>query len=347
MNSLLLLVLLPLSALSLTPPISYLPLQPVTINTNTKINIIPTFPLGSAVYTPGESVTLSIFEPRYRKMYDHILLNGSRRFIVPQTITDPTTGEKKVSEYAPVLYLDELKDVSGKTGDQVKYLCSHSCVGIARIAGVKRLSQPGQDEWMECYAEVLPEEVITVEDAVDLTAIRSHYKKLVDLQHTTTSSVRFTKDSVNTLALAPGREEGSLWSTVRLWSRFKDQYASNLEREIQESLQIKILDHLKELNQENTASINFESLPDNLKKEVLEVERRVREECAPIYEESNRFLQVCLQMSYGERVKEVCGRIEEEVRLGEGRVMLSNIIGGGGGNGGAEGGERKDEEGFQ
>ena len=64
MNSLLLLVLLPLSALSLTTPISYLPLQPVTINTNTKINIIPTFPLGSAVYTPGESVTLSIFEVR-------------------------------------------------------------------------------------------------------------------------------------------------------------------------------------------------------------------------------------------------------------------------------------------
>lgn len=99
-----------------------------------------------------------------------------------------------ISEYAPVLYLEELKDVSSKTDDQVKYLCSHKCVGIAKIAGVKRLSQPGMDEWMESYAEVLEEEVIGVEDAVDLTSLRSHYKKLVDLQHETTSSVRFTKD---------------------------------------------------------------------------------------------------------------------------------------------------------
>ena len=59
-------------------------------------------------------------------MYNHILVTGTRRFVVPRTFQLPN-GERLISKYAPVLYLDELKDVSGDTGDAVKYVCSHSC----------------------------------------------------------------------------------------------------------------------------------------------------------------------------------------------------------------------------
>ena len=45
--------------------------------------VMPMFPLGSHVYLPDTEHVLNIFEPRYRSMYNEILFNGSRRFVVP------------------------------------------------------------------------------------------------------------------------------------------------------------------------------------------------------------------------------------------------------------------------
>ena len=40
------------------------------------------------------------------------------------------------SKYACVFYLDDLKEVSEQTNDQVKYVCSHTCVSVVRIERV-------------------------------------------------------------------------------------------------------------------------------------------------------------------------------------------------------------------
>jgi len=96
---------------------------------------LPVFPLGSTPYIPGTFPSLSIFEPRYRKMYDAILISGGRRFLVP--ISHPMNDQLKTakcSQYCVVFYLTELNDVSEKSNDQVKYLVDHVAIGIAKIS---------------------------------------------------------------------------------------------------------------------------------------------------------------------------------------------------------------------
>merc|ERR1719161_1546010 len=45
------------------------------------VTTMPIFPLGQT-YLPYSAPALLIFEPRYRAMYDDILLSGARRFMV-------------------------------------------------------------------------------------------------------------------------------------------------------------------------------------------------------------------------------------------------------------------------
>ena len=73
-------------------------------------SVMPLFPLGAA-YLPHTTPVLNIFEPRYRAMYNDILFNGARRFMV--TNVEPETGA--LAEVGVVFYLDELKEVSEQT----------------------------------------------------------------------------------------------------------------------------------------------------------------------------------------------------------------------------------------
>ena len=73
--------------------------------------VLPIFPLGSNVHLPYSEHVLNIFEPRYRAMYNDILFNGARHFMV--TNVEPETGA--LAEVGVVFYLDELKEVSEQT----------------------------------------------------------------------------------------------------------------------------------------------------------------------------------------------------------------------------------------
>ena len=52
------------------------------ISTKENEVVLPIFPLGSNVHLPYSEHVLNIFEPRYRAMYNDILFNGARRFMV-------------------------------------------------------------------------------------------------------------------------------------------------------------------------------------------------------------------------------------------------------------------------
>ena len=43
---------------------------------------------------------------------------------------------KDILAIACVFYLDDLKEVSEQANDQVKYVCSHTCVSVVRIERV-------------------------------------------------------------------------------------------------------------------------------------------------------------------------------------------------------------------
>merc|ERR1719316_596068 len=79
--------------------------------------VTPIFPLdgrfGATAYTPGESQSLNIFEPRYRTMYNDILMTGSRSFAMFPT--NPAMPNQ-LAAVGVNLYLTDLKEVSQQTG---------------------------------------------------------------------------------------------------------------------------------------------------------------------------------------------------------------------------------------
>jgi len=103
--------------------------------------VLPVFPL-SSIYWPGTEARLNIIDPAYIKMYDDILLSGSRRFVVPYTRSLPG-GRVRYAEMAPkdrrlfhigsLLYLTDLQEVSSQTGDRVKYVVSHEVQGRVKL----------------------------------------------------------------------------------------------------------------------------------------------------------------------------------------------------------------------
>jgi Lon protease-like protein len=91
---------------------------------------LPLFPLGGVVYTPNSEHVLNIFEPRYRQMYNDILMNGSKRFVV--SMCHPSE-EGRFAKVGVLFSLEELKEVSGMTADRVKYICNHRVTGRVRL----------------------------------------------------------------------------------------------------------------------------------------------------------------------------------------------------------------------
>ena len=91
---------------------------------------LPLFPLGGIVYTPNSEHILNIFEPRYRQMYNDILMNGSKRFVV--AMCHPSE-EGRFAQVGVLFSLEELKEVSEMTNDQVKYICNHRVTGRVKL----------------------------------------------------------------------------------------------------------------------------------------------------------------------------------------------------------------------
>ena len=96
--------------------------------------VMPIFPLG-VTYLPYTTTVLNFFEPRYRQMFNDILMNGARRFAVVNI--DAETG--RFAEVGVIFYLDELKEVSEQTDDRVKYIGTHSVKGRVEIKKVLNL----------------------------------------------------------------------------------------------------------------------------------------------------------------------------------------------------------------
>lgn len=205
-----------------TPPRSTPP------SASSNANILPCFPLGATVYPPLQPQILNIFEPRYRKMYNDILLSGSRRFVTTLSVPEMRNGKQIGSNFAEVgsvWYLEELKEVSEMTQDRVKFVCRHFVESRVRI---KRVVNPG--DWVQSLSgasssDYLKVEVDYLEDddvgegelpttyeadtAATIESCRAEFKRLVDLQHDLAEDVRFTPSLVESMDLSPSplREE--------------------------------------------------------------------------------------------------------------------------------------------
>lgn len=244
--------------------------------------VLPLFPLGNIVYTPSSEHVLNIFEPRYRQMYTDILMNGSKRFIVAMSHPEQ---EGTFAQVGALFYLDDLKEVSEQTGDQIKYICNHRVTGRVKI---HRILNPEvwntRESYLRVECTILEDESSSsalsneeddddnVEDldeamssknadiystlagnfasSQSLTKEESKFKQsfasLVNKQHEMEEDIRFTQASVNTLAMADTPGETGLWTTVRLWQSFIEQRLMGRQNEMQREFQEKLIAYLKQ-----------------------------------------------------------------------------------------------------
>jgi len=284
--------------------------------------VLPLFPLGGIVYTPNSEHILNIFEPRYRQMYNDILMNGSKRFVV--SMSHPSMAGK-FAQYGVLFQLDDLKEVSEQTNDAVKYVCSHKVTGRVKM---HRILNPDAWTTRETYLKV--EGTIVNEDADAMNddtskieyALKDSFDKLVELQHVLNEDVRFTRESVKTLKVRQGDDDDNLWATIKLWQSYTEQRLgarqNELQKEFQENL-IKFLRKERGLKEEELpSSISFEDLSPDLQSEVQQLQKRMSNELQPLFLESTLTMQKMLEAErHEERVNLMRFFIDSEIkRLG-------------------------------
>jgi len=211
-------------------------------------------------------------------MYSDILMDGTKRFVV--SMSHPSESGR-FAQTGVLFELQELKEVSELTGDNIKYVCNHKVTGRVKI---HRILNPEAWTTRETYLRVegtitddrgrkmdgSGEESTKKEEKMDEAisndvygavtaafgkmgggysktekALKDAFGDLVEIQHELEEDVRFTKASVVSLAVKPGSGTDGLWQTVRLWQNFADQRLMARQNDLQKDFQEKLQEFLK------------------------------------------------------------------------------------------------------
>lgn len=324
---------------------------------------LPLFPLGGIVYTPNSEHVLNIFEPRYRQMYTDILMNGSKRFVV--SMSHPTESGR-FAQMGVLFELEDLKEVSEMTADQIKYICNHKVTGRVKLhrilnpsawstrdtylrvegtifddsgkAQTSTENQEGDDDEEEddadgdnVYAAVAA--AATPRYTKEERGVRDAFADLVDLQHDMEEDVRFTRAAVGTLALKQGAGEDGLWQTIKLWQSFVDQRLQARQNELQKDFQERLQDFLKKekgvKEDEMPSAIGFQDLSKDLQEEVKELQERISVELKPLVLESTLTMQKILEAhDHHARLKLLKYFIEAEAKRLSTKKTLQGMLSG-------------------
>lgn len=263
------------------------------------VTILPLFPLQA--YLPGNNATLTIFEPRYRALYDDILFSGSRRFVM--TAVDQETG--RFAEYGVVFYLDDLQDVSARTEDKYKYVCSHRVIGRVRLG---RIVNPSSWWDRSTYLNVHTTPVLDSDDGLDFSQLEDEamatFKSICELQEQVDEQVRFNGSLADQFdARREGR--GGLWSLMNVWLEFFSYQAQNRQKNLEKDI-------------ESRTKTYMEANPDTPFDQVLdifraEMQKRFNEEVATLLQHRSRVAQLLLQSaSHEERLQMVQAEFSHE-----------------------------------
>lgn len=252
---------------------------------------MPLFPLGTRPYTVYTNQTLSIFEPRYRKMYDDILFSGGRRFVV--TALDPASG--RFAEVGVVFYLSDLKDISGKTSDQYKYVCKHEVVGRVRI---RQVLNPSRWSEADTYLRVEVEPLEDVDGDADLSsdeaALIEILRSVEEIQNELKEVVRFSP-GIAAKFNASRQQENGLWGIVQLWADFLDVRKQAKQERLRADVGSLLQEYAREAKLSGS-SLEIKDLPDELQVGLRKLQEQYREEFAVLERTQNDLLQRALQV---------------------------------------------------
>lgn len=327
---------------------------------------LPLFPLGGIVYTPNSEHILNIFEPRYRQMYNDILMNGSKRFVV--AMCHPS-DEGRFAQVGVLFSLEELKEVSEMTADRVKYICNHRVTGRVRLHQVLNpevwesrdtylkvkgtiIDDTGEfsksddnDSMDESISKKLVSAVkkAALADAIERSpeeeALARSFGDLVELQHDLSEDVRFTRASVKSFGVAEGTDlDPNLWTSIRLWQSYAEQRLVAGQNEMQKEFQERLVEYLKKETgktgkaggeEELPSAIGFQDLSPELQEELLDLQKRMTAELRPLMLEQTLSMQKILEAADHEgRVELMRYFVDAERKRLQAKKTLKSMFGG-------------------
>lgn len=205
----------------------------LTPSKDPNVTVLGVFPLPGWAF-PNQTHELSIFEPRYRKLYNDILVSGSRRFVVVGI--NPEDG--RLGEAGVVFYLDDLRDVSAKTDDEVKYVCQHSIIGRVRI---QRILNPAAWEDQSTYlrAETVPleDEGVGEDTAAMERDLAEKLQSLAALQDEVAGVSM--DDDIALFVEAVDCQDPDLWTVADVWCSYLDNLLAERRDQLEQDVELK------------------------------------------------------------------------------------------------------------
>ncbi len=296
--------------------------------------VLPLFPLGAG-YLPYTSPVLNIFEPRYRAMYNDILFNGARRFMV--TNVDPETG--RLAECGVIFYLDDLKEVSEQTDDRVKYIGSHRVIERAQLLRVLNpAAAASRETYLKAEVRIMADTDAETDCSAEEEMLRGIFCEIVDAQAALGEEPRFTEAVKGGLTFARGtsEEDKGMWEVLGLWNQFHEQrtavVAQRMQRDITDTFQAYVKDNpLRDGVVSPRGEVRLEDLPPELLVEIQAVQARYREELDALdADPKGTRTQLLIQTeSHAERLKLFRYSLEREQRRLTARKTLKTLFQGG------------------
>mmetsp|Transcript_9357 Transcript_9357/g.17386 ORF Transcript_9357/g.17386 Transcript_9357/m.17386 type:complete len:537 (-) Transcript_9357:182-1792(-) len=234
---------------------------------------MPVFPLGP--YFPYSESTLTIFEPRYRKMYDDIIFSGGRRFMVCSA--KEKGGSEAISEVGVIFYLDDLREVSELTGDKIKYVGKHSVLGPVRA---KKVLNPRawrtRETYLKAEVEVIEDTDLDVDTSAAEADVTNRFKALIEGQTELNDQPRFSKEVMANINFTRSTkaEEAGLWQMVELWQSFLQARDKSLLIPLQRQMQAELQRAIKEFEIDVPPSgrVNLGDLPAELQEQIMGIQ---------------------------------------------------------------------------
>ena len=203
-------------------------------------------------------------------MYSDILFNGSRRFVVPVSQTEITTGGERAR-----VYLEHLKE-EGATADAVKYV-------LAQGDRAGRQAHVANDAvWGDrsTYLKAVVEPLEDADDDEDLHHARGRadgaLREVLEKQTKLGEPVRCIENLIDSSRRA------SDWAVLwRLWwQSLLQSRLSAKESELSNDIQQLLRNYLKQQGQDMQAkvTVQFDALPADIRAEFTRLQQTYREE---------------------------------------------------------------------
>uniref|UniRef100_A0A7S4QI51 Uncharacterized protein n=1 Tax=Alexandrium monilatum TaxID=311494 RepID=A0A7S4QI51_9DINO len=120
---------------------------------------LPVF-LANDVFMPAAQVSLKLASPAECRLYEDLLLAGGRLLLSTLRRDGP---EAQAAAFGTLLYLEDLREVSGATDGAAKYVAEHRAVGRARLLQLERRAAGSDAEHLVGKVELLEDKLQAAE----------------------------------------------------------------------------------------------------------------------------------------------------------------------------------------